>query len=202
MIEAVRGKLVSVDDGRVVIEAGGVSLSLQAPAGVCDALGRLQLNLADPPEVRLSAHLLIRPDSWQLFGFRDAGERDVFRVLLGIPGIGPRLALSLLSHLTWDQMCEAVAANDAQRFQSVPGIGKRTAARVVVELSGKIERREVIGGPPPGSPQADAADALVALGVGRAEAAALVRAEAAASDVPLETAALVASALRRRTAAN
>lgn len=198
MIDSIRGRLVSVGGGQLIVDVGGLSLNLQAPGGVCDAMNRLLLNTGDAPEVRLFTHLLVRPESWQLFGFRDTAQREIFRALLGIPGIGPRLAMSLLSHLSWQEIQAAVAAHDQARFQAVPGIGKRTAARIVVELSGKIEGGGDARAPAPGSPAADALDALVALGVGRAEAANLVRSAAAQDDSGKDTAALVAAALKHR----
>ncbi|MCK4304342.1 MAG: Holliday junction branch migration protein RuvA [Candidatus Eisenbacteria sp.] len=199
MIEGLQGNLISVGEGQLLVEVGGISLSLQAPSGVCEAMRRLLSTPGGSPEVRLFTHLRVLPDSWQLYGFQDEAQRRIFRVLLGIPGIGPRLAMSLLSHLSWQEICAAIEAGDHACFQAVPGIGKRTAARIVVELAGKVESG---GGvpelPAAGSAAADAVDTLAALGLGRAESLRLIR-RVVAEGVPAETtAALVTAALERR----
>lgn len=211
MIEGLRGRLLEVATDHVVIEVAGLSLRVQAPAGVCAELGRLELASADAAEVRLATHLIVREDSWQLFGFRDVAQRDVFRVLIGVTGIGPRLALALLSHLKLPELVAAVESNDQLRFQAVPGIGKRTAARIAVELAGKLSAvrgvAQLLGearlGADPGSGRgaaADAAAALVALGLGPSEAAGLVQAVTAVEGAPATTAAILAAALAQRAA--
>ncbi len=211
MIDGLRGRLLEVAADHVVLEVAGLSLRVQAPAGVCAELSRLELASADAAEVRLATHLVVREDSWQLFGFRDVAQRDVFRVLIGITGIGPRLALGLLSHLTLPELVAAAESNDPLRLQAVPGIGKRTAARIAVELAGKlsaipgIARRPGEGdlgaaaGSGPGA-AADAMAALVALGLGPSEAAGLVRAVTGAENAPTTTSAILAAALAQRAA--
>jgi Holliday junction DNA helicase RuvA len=198
MIDAVRGRLVGLDAEGLSLDVGGVTLRLLAPGGVLRQLGPLEDSTGGPPVVRLHTHLIVRPDAWLLFGFLDPQERQLFRVLLGIPGIGPRLALSLLSHLTREDIQAAVAARDARRFESVPGVGKRTAARVLLELTGKLAQTPPAAPPRGAGPVADAADALVALGLSRAEADALVRAAAHETGAEAEADQLVAAALRRR----
>jgi Holliday junction DNA helicase RuvA len=141
----------------------------------------------------------VRPESWQLFGFADTAQRDLFRVLLGISGIGPRVALSVLSHLSYDRIREAISAGDTACFAALPGIGKRTAARIVLELSGKLAgpgSAASAGGAP--AVVQDAIDALVSLGIAQPEAAALVRAAAGEVDAGDDPAPLVAAALRRQ----
>jgi Holliday junction DNA helicase RuvA len=198
MIERVRGKLVGTGDGEAVVEVGGFSLRLQVPSGLSASLSRLSASPGGEAEVELATHLRVLPDSWQLYGFRDSAERDVFRVLLGIPGIGPRLAMSLLSHLSWQAIRSAVEAKDHARFQAVPGIGKRTAARIVVELAGKLAGEIPLSAPETGTPAADAVAALVALGIGRGEATTLVRGVLERGDPDQDSAELIAAALQRR----
>jgi Holliday junction DNA helicase RuvA len=199
VIEAIRGRLVQVAAGFVVVDLGALTLRLQVPAGVCDALGRLEISAAAPADVHLVTHLIVRPEGWQLFGFRDTSQREIFRVLIGLPGIGPRLALSLLSHLSSAELAAAVEAGDLARIQAVPGIGRRTAARIVTELAGKLQlAADTAAGPPAGSAAADAVDALTALGLPRTEALALVRAVGRGPDAPNDTAGLVRAALGRR----
>jgi len=188
---------VAVRKGELVVEIGDVALNVMVPAGLCDDLR----DVAAGAPVELHTHLLVRPESWQLYGFGDESGRYVFRVLLGIPGIGPRLALAILSHLSGSQIRQAVEAKDHARFQSVPGIGKRTAARIVVELSGKLGAETEGVAAASGSPAGDAVDALVALGVGRGEALTLVRGATGERDAPpSDSAELVAAALRLRGA--
>lgn len=182
----------------MIVEAGGVSFRLECPRGVCDSMEHLRLGAGDDPEVRVFTHLLIRADTWRLFGFRDAKQRGVFRTLLGIPGVGPRLAMSLLSHLSWQEMCQAVFDQNPALFQAVPGIGKRTAARILVELAGKVDSDPIGQVSPVGGAGGDAVEALVALGISRSEAAAMVSAAQRASDQELPAADLISEALRRR----
>ncbi len=200
MIEAVRGRLVAVGADHVVVEVGGWSLRLLVPVGVCDELSQLEIAAPEAAEVRLATHLLVRPDAWQLFGFRDPQQRDLFRVLLGVPGIGPRLAVGLLSYMSLSDIAAAATAGDAARFQAVPGVGKRTAARIVVELAGKLQKVAEIDHAPSGAAgiagAAEAVEALVALGLGRTDAQALVRQVTRAPDAPQESAAIVSAALR------
>jgi Holliday junction DNA helicase RuvA len=198
MIESVRGRLVGLGEEGVALEVGGVTLRLQVPSGVFTHLGSLQEAAGAPPTVRLYTHLILRPDAWLLFGFLEPRERGLFRILLEIPGIGPRLALAVLSHLSRVEVEEAVAARDAKRFEAVPGIGKRTAARILLELSGKLTHVETQDWAGPPSALTDAVDALAALGLGRIEADSLVR--AAAREIGPEVGAdrLVSAALQRR----
>ena len=197
MIEGIRGTLKAVKEDRVIIETGGFSLGILVPAPVSDTMNQLRATSGSSPEVSLSTHLIVRAESWQLYGFRDDAQRNVFRILLGIPGIGPRLALSLLSHLSWQEIQVAVEEQNQGRFQAVPGIGKRTAARIVVELAGKIESSgETML--PGGEGVLDAVDALSALGVPRSEATSLVRSILQESGSGTDTSSLVAEALRRR----
>jgi holliday junction DNA helicase RuvA len=200
MIERIRGKLLAVDDEGLTVETGGIAWRVCVPTAVIARMNALLEGTGGTPTVALPTHLLVRPDNWQLFGFAAEDERALFRELLGISGVGPRLAMSVLSHLTTAEIRHAVAAREARVFESVPGIGKRTAARLVLELSGKLAS-EALAPPGPGEAGAtrDAIDALAALGVGRPEALTLVRAAMAARPETGErAAALVAEALRLR----
>lgn len=207
MIESIRGELITCDEEGATLLVGGVGLRLAVPRPHALRLQALAADGGARPEIELATHLIVRPDQWQLYGFAAAAERDLFRILLGIPGVGPRVALSLLSHVTGESIARAVSERDAGVFQAVPGIGKRTAERIVVELQGRFA-------PPPlaaeGTPRMevpeqaaarDAVDALIALGVGRSEAISLVTATASAGAPEASAAALVAAALRRRAAA-
>lgn len=197
MIEQIRGTLIEVRDDSLVIEVGGLALVLQVPSGVSNTMQQVLLTGSSAPEVSLATFLLVRPESWQLFGFHDVSQRDAFKICLGIPGVGPKLAISILSHLTLQEIQTAVAEQNLALFQAVPGIGKRTAGRIIVELSGKIGASGGYG-MPVDSVAVDAVDALVALGVPNQEAMTLVRAIISDSGGVGKPAGLVAEALRRR----
>jgi holliday junction DNA helicase RuvA len=198
VIESVRGRVVALGEESVSLEVGGLTLLLHVPDGVVTRLGPLLDATGAPPAVRLHTHLIIRPDAWLLYGFLDAGERQLFRVLLAISGIGPRLSLAVLSHLTRAEIEEAVAARDARRFEAVPGIGKRTAARILLELTGKLGSGGGIEPARVPSALGDAIDALTALGLGRAEADTLVRAAARELGADAGTERLISAALQQR----
>jgi holliday junction DNA helicase RuvA len=198
MIEQVRGTLLEVRDDAVVIEVGGLALALQVPSGVSKTMAQVLVTGTHAPEVSLASFLLVRPENWQLFGFRDTPQRDAFKICLGIPGIGPKLALSILSHLSWQEIQTAVSDQNQALFQGIPGIGKRTAARMIVELSGKIgSGTDVLM--PADTAAVDAVDALIALGVSNQESMSLVRAILSEGEDTGDTADLVSEALRRRT---
>ncbi len=198
MIESVRGRLLSVREEGLTVDVGGIELFVQVPLSAQHRLGPLLEGTGSAPTVRLHTHLLIRPDGWQLFGFLEPEERQLFRLLLGISGIGPRVSMNVLSHVPIREICAAVATGAVERFAAVPGVGKRIAARIVLELSGKLDDRAIQS--PPGAAPAgqDAADALVAMGVGRPEAAALVRAASRELGNTADTPALITAALRIR----
>ncbi|MDO9354715.1 MAG: Holliday junction branch migration protein RuvA [Solirubrobacteraceae bacterium] len=132
MIERVRGTLVHTSAATVVVEVGGVGLSLSVSSSTLGALPRLG------EQVQLLAYLAVREDALQLFGFGSEAERDLFLLLLGVQSVGPKLALAVLSGGDAGQIGAAIASGDAARLQATPGVGKRTAERIVVELRDKI----------------------------------------------------------------
>ena len=199
MIETLRGRLTAFAGDGAIVEVGGIGLLAQLPAADRDRLAVLVDGTGAPPAVRLFTHLVVRPESWLLFGFLDESTRDLFRVLLEVQGVGPRMALGLVSRLTLAQLQEAVAARDASPFTAVPGIGPRTAERVLLELSGKLKKR--LGETPAAArlpARRDAVDALVALGIAQPEADRLVRAAAGEAAGSEDASALVTRALRLR----
>lgn len=134
MIGLLKGQLLSTaTDGALVLDVGGVGYELLAPLGT---VGRLA---PDPDgRVTLHVHTHLREDALQLFGFATADERVVFRALLGVSKIGPKLALALLGSLSVVELVRAVDASEVALLAKVPGIGKRTAERLVLELAGKL----------------------------------------------------------------
>lgn len=132
MIERVRGTLLATGASHVVVEVGGIGLTLSASSSTIAALPRIG------EEARLLTYLVVREDALQLYGFGSEAERELFLLLLGVQAIGPKLALSVLSSGDPGVVGAAIASGDAKRLQAVPGVGKRTAERIVVELRDKI----------------------------------------------------------------
>ncbi len=132
MIERVRGTLVATGAAQVVVEVGGVGLQLAASTSTIASLPRIG------EEARLLAYLVVREDALQLYGFGSEAERELFLLLLGVQSVGPKLALAVLSSGDPGVVGAAIATGDAARLQAVPGVGKRTAERIVVELRDKI----------------------------------------------------------------
>jgi len=133
MIASLRGKLLLVDGEHAVVEVGGLGLEVLASART---LGGLSGHLGD--EVRLDTYLHVREDALQLFGFRGVRERVFFLWLIGVSGVGPRVALAVLSGYPVEELELAVARDDVNKFESIPGIGKKLAQRLVVELGDKV----------------------------------------------------------------
>src|SRR5436190_2110341 len=132
MIASVRGEVLVRRPDHVVIESGGVGYRLTVSAETLKAVP------AAGKEATLHAHLVARDDSLQLYGFASEEERDLFLHLTSVSGIGPKVAIAILSGGTPRELLRAIAAGDAKRFQAVPGIGKRTSERVIVELREKV----------------------------------------------------------------
>ncbi len=132
MIAAVRGEVMVRRPDHVVIDAGGVGYRLAVSAETLKAVP------ATGREAFLHAELISREDSLALFGFASEEERDLFGELISVSGVGPKVALAALSGGPARELLRAIAAGDAKRFQAVPGIGKRTSERIIVELREKI----------------------------------------------------------------
>ncbi len=155
MIARLRGKPVSRRPDGLVLDVNGVGYLVAATPGV---LRRAE----GADEVVVETYLVVREDSLALYGFADAGERDLFEHLLSVSGVGPKVALSILSGSTASELRRAIALEDTKRFEAIPGIGKKTAQRVVLELKEKIGVT-LVAGAEPGDHLA-ARDALVELG--------------------------------------
>ncbi len=133
MYEYFQGKLVSLEPTQAVIDCGGVGYLLEITLNTYEALRR-----AEGDTARLYAHLAVREDAHQLFGFADMAEREMFRILIGVNGVGNQTARMMLSSLTVDELREAVASQDVKKVQRVKGIGAKTAQRIVLELADKV----------------------------------------------------------------
>jgi Holliday junction DNA helicase RuvA len=172
MIASIRGTLLSVGVDHVVVETGGVGFLVYVPRPVLGALGAIG------SEVRLYTHLHIREDMLALYGFATLEQRSLFELLLGVTGIGPKVALNLLSAAPSDELRMAIAGGDTARLARVPGIGKKTAERLVLELKGKIDRRGLAApaavAPAVMAANAELAEMLISLGFSAAEASAAI----------------------------
>jgi Holliday junction DNA helicase RuvA len=132
MIASVRGEVLSRLPGEVVVEAAGIGYRLSVSAET------LRHVPAVGAEARLLAHLVLRDDGMHLYGFSNEAERELFLMLIGVQSVGPKVALAVLSGGSPRELLNAIASGDAARFQAVPGIGKRTAERIIVELREKV----------------------------------------------------------------
>jgi len=197
VIAFLRGRLVTAKPGQVIVDVGGVGYLLQVPAGT---LARLP---APGDEVRLHTILQVREDALHLYGFATAEEKALFEMLVAVNGVGPRLALAALSTLGPAGLAAALAEGDAATLARVPGIGPRTAQRLLVELRDRARALGLV--PEPGEPAwpaaggeaaAEAAAALVALGYSAAEAARAVASVGPGGGTTAEE--LVRLVLRRR----
>ncbi len=196
MIASVRGKLAMVDGERAVIEVGGLGLEVLASSRT---LGGLSPRRGE--EVSLFTYLHVREDALQLFGFREPGERTFFLWLTAVSGVGPKVALAVLSGYPVAELELAVARDDVKKFESIPGIGRKLAQRLVVELKDKVGELPPAGageaggsGGAPADRFIQARSALQNLGLTLREAEEALR--GAPEDAPLED--LVKYALTRQ----
>jgi len=132
MISYIRGKLVEKTPTYVVVETGGIGFKLQIPLSSFEALGEIGSG------IRIRAYLHAREDALQLFGFATEEERELFQLLISVSGIGPRLAQGILSGISVKEFKLAVRDQDLAKLTSAPGVGKKTAERLILELREKI----------------------------------------------------------------
>src|SRR6266850_327942 len=179
MIGRLTGTLAAKHPPGVLVDVNGVGYELDVPMSTfynLPALGE---------RVTLLTHLAVREDAHQLYGFASATERQTFRELIRISGIGARTALSVLSGLSVDELAQAVALQDGSRLTRIPGIGKKTAERLLLELKGRLAPALAGAETPSGAsdPAADIVRALLALGYSEKEASAAARLVPAGSGV-------------------
>ena len=162
LISSVRGALEGVGPDWADVAIGGITLRVNAPATSIEALGQVGSS------VQMFTSLQVREDSLSLYGFDTAEARLTFETLIGISGIGPRVALSILSIFKPDALAAAVESGDIKSFTAVPGVGRKTASRILLELKGKLELDLSEAGAT--GLDADTLDALTALGYTSVEA--------------------------------
>lgn len=172
MIGKLTGTLSDKNPPQVLVDCNGVGYEVDVPMSTFFNLPGLG------EKVSLLTHFVVREDAQILYGFGSASEREAFRQLIKISGVGPRTALSVLSGMSVGDIAQAVTAQDASRLVKVPGIGKKTADRLLLELKGKIGADLGLpgGGTPVSDHQADILQALVALGYSDKEAQAALKA--------------------------
>ena len=132
MIASIRGSIQYIANDHLILDVGGVGFQIYAPRGVLGSIGQVGDNAS------LHTHLHVREEALTLFGFESPAQRALFELLLGVSGIGPKVALALLSAATPDELQTAIAREDVAMLSRVPGIGKKTASRLVLELKGKF----------------------------------------------------------------
>lgn len=194
MIAQVNGTLVSKELDRVeVMTAGGVAYELLIPLGVYESLPRIN------EAVALHTHLVVKEDGWQLFGFATTFERRVFQRVLNAKGVGPALALGLLSTLTAERLVRALRDRDVATLQSVPRVGRKKAEQLILDLADKLDDLQVSAAPgvprPEGAGVEDAMRALVSLGYSTVDAERAVRQAVDEGGAGLGAAELIRAAL-------
>lgn len=181
-VSRLRGTVEEKGADWLIVGVGGIGLSVAVPAATSDAARA-------GAAVALFTHLHVREDALTLYGFSSADELRLFEQLISVSGVGPRAALGMLSSLTHGQLAAAIVAGQADVLRRVPGIGQKTAERIVLDLRDKVTPPQDGATPPP--PQAATRDdeliaALVALGYTQAESAAAADGAAPRDGVPLE----------------
>jgi len=171
MIGRLTGQLVAKQPPQIIIDVGGVGYEVDVPMSTFYALP------ATGERVQLMTHYVVREDAHLLFGFATNDERAAFRQLIKVTGIGPTVALAVLSGLSVAELNQAIALQDVKRLTRVPGIGNKTAERLLLELKGKVVASAAGAGAAPAapSPADDVVNALLALGYSEKEAAAACR---------------------------
>ena len=179
MIGRLRGKIIQKQPPQLLVDVQGVGYEVDAPMSTFYQLP----NLGE--EVTLHTHLVVREDAQLLYGFASESERSLFRNLIKINGVGAKLALTILSGMNADEFVHCVQDNDAAALVRLPGIGKKTAERLIIELRDKLKEQmpasstsahvATLSSSAPTSPVSDAVSALIALGYKAQEASRMVR---------------------------
>ncbi|WP_369601649.1 Holliday junction branch migration protein RuvA [Hahella sp. SMD15-11] len=180
MIGRIQGTLIESHPPTVLIDVHGVGYEVEVPLSLLGQMPRAGETIV------LHTHFVVREDAQLLYGFMSRQERDLFRQLIKVNGVGPKLALAILSHMDAGTFVATVSAGESTPLTRLPGIGKKTAERLIVEMkdrlrdwaspAGTVTQNDPVAGPPALTAQEEAEEALVALGYKPAEAARAVRA--------------------------
>lgn len=179
MISYIRGELAYLDTEKIIVDVGGVGYGIYMSGQAMGALPQTG------NEVKIHTYMNVREDAMQLFGFLTRDDLEVFKLVIGVSGIGPRGGLNILSTLSPDELRFAVMAGDVKAISASPGIGKKTAEKLIIELKDKMKIEDVLThaaenakaspGDQSGGIQSEAVQALVALGYGSTESMRAVR---------------------------
>lgn len=195
MIGSLAGILASTAPPQLLLEVGGVGYEMEAPMSTFSVLPRVG------ERTRLLTHLHVREDALVLYGFGTSGERTLFRNLLKVSGVGPRIALAILSGVSAESFAQAVRAEDSAMLTRIPGVGRKTAERLIIEMRDRIETADAAvttdgASLLPAGPASEAHSALVAFfGYKPAEATRLLKA-VDGGDAALSTEELIRRALQ------
>lgn len=183
MFYYIKGKLILNEDSRAVIDVGGVAYAMTVSANTQATISSKSFN--GETEITLYTHLSVREDGIELFGFKDTDELNMFKLLITVSGIGPKAAMSLLSFMTPDGIASSIYNDDKKSISKAPGIGPKTAARIILELKDKLsvnqpksseaEIPEIFVGKKDSSKYNEAIDALIVLGFNRSSATEALR---------------------------
>lgn len=205
MIAYLRGTVAEVEKDSIILECQGIGYRIFMPVSALE-----RMRDGDGERV-VHTYLNVREDAMLLYGFLTKNDLSVFRLLLGVSGVGPKAAMGILSHFSWEDLSFAVLSDDAAAIARAPGIGKKTAQKVILELKDKLHLQDAFeekfsqgGSGRDADPKAskdpeaakEAVEALVALGYGRTEAARAVR-QAAGSAGPVDVEELLKAALKQ-----
>jgi Holliday junction DNA helicase RuvA len=195
VIGSLRGTLLAKEPPQLVVEAGGVGYELEAPLSTWERLPEVG------QEVLLRTHQIIREDQQLLYGFATETERRLFRDLLKVSGVGARIALAILSGISVEGFMRCVQTRDAAALTRVPGVGRKTAERLIVDLRDRVEEMAQRASMPaapgaPAAPEGEVLDALVSLGYKPAEARRMIEQARPAGAADCSTAELLRAALR------
>ena len=190
MIAFIKGTVDSLSEGKMILESHGIGYELNIPASMFDA------GIREGEELKIYTHMSVREDGISLFGFLSREDLEIYRMLIGVSGIGPKAALAVLSTLTADNLRFAVLSEDVQAIAKTPGIGKKTAQKLILELKDKLSMPDLdhyaaledtsAVSAATGGIQQDAVSALVALGYGNTEALKAVRRVELTEDMNVE----------------
>ena len=168
MIDIITGHVIAIADTYVVVKVGGIGLRVMVPNTVRDTIGSGE-------QVTLYTYLLVREDALTLYGFRDHDERALFETLIGVSGVGPRIGVAILSTLSVEHLQNAIAREEPEVLTRVPGIGKKLAQRLALELKDKLDIASSIGLAAISDVDTDVLATLTALGYSVVEAQAALQ---------------------------
>ena len=137
MIATLRGEISQIEDNAIIVEVGGVGMRVFAPTP-------LRTKAKAGEMIFLFTHLVVREDALTLYGFESQADRDLFNTLLGVDGVGPKVALSVLSSMTLDAIQRAIFADEADLLSKVPGVGKKTAQKMALHLKDKLKPTDAL----------------------------------------------------------